>query len=328
MRRARLALATIVVSIVWSGVPALANGASGRFTDDDDSVHETAIEAMAAAGITLGCNPPGNTMYCPDAAVTRGQMAAFLHRGFDGLEPGPTTRAFVDTGTSEFEEDIAWLASVGVTKGCNPPSDDRFCPDQPVTRGEMAAFIVRALGLGDGPGPRFADDDASVFERDIERLAAAGITRGCNPPANDQFCPERPIVRAEMATFLIRALDLPPRLPELDLINGYQCSKDGLICRATITSAAGRRLSLLEGWDHALPMDDAERLDFDNAMFQLFVNGARISVDQLKPIQGTAAVRRWGTTITLPASGNISIDARWVWEGSTERRTVLTIVVR
>jgi hypothetical protein len=51
-----------------------------RFTDDDDSVFENAIEALAAAGITSGCNPPGNDRFCPDATLTRGQMAAFLHR--------------------------------------------------------------------------------------------------------------------------------------------------------------------------------------------------------------------------------------------------------
>ena len=49
----------------------------------------------------------------------------------------------------------------------------------------------------------------AFFESEIDRLAQAGITLGCNPPANDQFCPLESVTRAQMATFLDRALDLP-----------------------------------------------------------------------------------------------------------------------
>lgn len=57
-----------------------------RFTDDDGNVHEFDIEAIAEAGITYGCNPPDNTLYCPHDDVLREQMAAFLHRA-SRLEP-------------------------------------------------------------------------------------------------------------------------------------------------------------------------------------------------------------------------------------------------
>ena len=70
----------------------------------------------------------------------------------------------------------------------------------------MAAFLVRALGLTeDGGGNYFVDDDGSAFEDDIAKLAAAGITRGCNPPDNDEFCPTSPVTREQMAAFLNRA---------------------------------------------------------------------------------------------------------------------------
>ena len=49
---------------------------------------------------------------------------------------------------------------------------------------------------------RFVDDDGSIFEGDIEWLAAAGITRGCNPPLNDRFCPHGVVTRGQMAAFL------------------------------------------------------------------------------------------------------------------------------
>jgi hypothetical protein len=72
----------------------------------------------------------------------------------------------------------------------------------------MAAFLVRALGLTATNGTDFTDDDDSIFEADIEKLAAAGITAGCNPPANNQFCPDGRVTRGQMAAFLVRALDL------------------------------------------------------------------------------------------------------------------------
>ncbi len=75
-----------------------------------------------------------------------------------------------------------------------------------MTRGQMAAFLVRALGLTDRGSADFVDDDGSIFEADIERLATAGITKGCNPPVNDRFCPDDPVTRGQMAAFLHRAL--------------------------------------------------------------------------------------------------------------------------
>ena len=114
---------------------------------------------------------------------------------------------FQHDAASMTEADIERLAAAGITRGCNPPVNDRFCPDSKVTRGQMAAFLVRGLGLGDdGTGDRFVDDDETIFERDIDRLAAAGITRGCNPPENDRFCPDRNVTRGEMAAFLRRGL--------------------------------------------------------------------------------------------------------------------------
>jgi hypothetical protein len=104
-----------------------------------------------------------------------------------------------------FESDIEWLARSGITSGCNPPANDLFCPDDAVTRGQMAAFLVRALGLIEAGSIEFTDDDESVFESDIERLAAAGVTRGCNPPANTLFCPNEVVTRGQMAAFLRRA---------------------------------------------------------------------------------------------------------------------------
>ena len=179
----------------------------GSFRDDDQSIHAAAIEAIAQAGITKGCNPPVNDKFCPENSVTRGQMAAFLVRGLGLTES--LVNPFTDDDGSIFEEDIERLAAAGITKGCNPPANTRFCPAAPVTRGQMAAFLVRAIGYTDnGGGDLFTDDDNSPFEGDIDRLGAAGVTKGCNPPANTRFCPNSHLTRAQMATFLVRALSI------------------------------------------------------------------------------------------------------------------------
>ena len=132
-------------------------------------------------------------------------MAAFLVRALD--LPAAVSGGFTDTIGSVFESDIDKLAAAGITKGCNPPTNDRFCPNDSVTRGQMAAFLVRALGhTDDGGGDLFVDDDGSVFEADIDKLATAGVTLGCNPPVNDRFCPTSNVTRGQMAAFLHRAL--------------------------------------------------------------------------------------------------------------------------
>ena len=165
------------------------------------------IESIAAVGITKGCNPPANTKYCPRNYVTRGQMAAFLNRALK--LPAATKNYFVDDNDSIFQGDINRLAEAGITKGCNPPTNTRYCPDSYVTRGQMAAFLVRALKLPAATKNYFVDDVGSVFEGDINRLAKSGITKGCNPPANTMYCPGSNVTRGQMAAFLVRALHLP-----------------------------------------------------------------------------------------------------------------------
>jgi len=120
-----------------------------------------------------------------------------------------TAQVFTDTPGHTFYNDILWMSGTGITRGCNPPANDRFCPNDPVTRGEIAAFLVRALSLSEAEHPGFVDvPTGSTFATDIAKLATAGITRGCNPPANDRFCPNDPVTRGQMAAFLVRALGL------------------------------------------------------------------------------------------------------------------------
>ncbi len=110
------------------------------FTDDDNSIFEDDINAIAAVGITLG---KGDGTFGPNESVTRGQMAAFLKRAFD--IPASDVDAFTDDNGSIFEDDINAIAAAGITVGT---SATEFSPNDPVTRGQMATFLARALGIG------------------------------------------------------------------------------------------------------------------------------------------------------------------------------------
>ncbi|MGH8924762.1 MAG: S-layer homology domain-containing protein [Acidimicrobiia bacterium] len=168
---------------------------AGVFVDIAGSGFEEDIIWLAAQGITNGCSPAPNPMFCPNASVTRGQMAAFLNRALS-LAPGPD--AFSDDEGSIFEADINAVAHAGITVGCTPTA---FCPNDLITRGQMAAFLDRALDLPDGPDV-FSDDNGSIFEVNINALARSGITFGCSAT---NFCPNAAVTRGQMAAFLHRA---------------------------------------------------------------------------------------------------------------------------
>jgi len=204
-----IALTVMVLSVV-PAASALAEDLppGGTFVDDDLLAEEGFIEAIFAAGVTKGCNPPTNDKFCPERILTRGEMASIFVRALD-LPKGESGR-FTDTADSVHRDAIDALATAGITKGCNPPVNDQFCPDRNVTRGEMAAFTARAFDLPRVTTDRFSDDDWSPFEGDIEAIAAAGITSGCGTAS---YCPAQGLPRSQMATFMGRALHLTPMVP-------------------------------------------------------------------------------------------------------------------
>jgi spore germination protein YaaH len=165
------------------------------FTDIDDSIHWSSIAWIADQGITTGC---GGGKYCPDGLVTRGQMATFLVRALD--LPPTSNDYFTDDETSKHEQTINRLREAGITFGCTATT---FCPNGVVTRGQMASFLVRGFHLPSTATDFFADDETNRHESAINRIAAAGITVGCD---DDRYCPDGSVTRAQMATFLRRAL--------------------------------------------------------------------------------------------------------------------------
>ena len=150
-------------------------------------------------------------VYVGNTSTGESRTAWFIHTNLTCSDPVVLAYNgfFYDDDNSIFESEIESIATVGVTKGCNPPFNDQFCPKDIVTRETMAAFLRRALGLAENTHPGFVDViPGSTFEADIGKLATAGVTRGCNPPVNDRFCPSNLVTRETMAAFLVRALGL------------------------------------------------------------------------------------------------------------------------
>ena len=176
----------------------------GRFFDDNETVHEPNIEAIAAIGVTAGCVPEG-TAFCPEARVTRQQMASFVARALD-LDPGPSVFEDVDpVGTHA--ANIGAIRQAGITLGCNA-AGTRFCPYDLVSREQMASFLVRTLDLAPAAVGPFADV-SGVHLANINALALEGVTLGCNAEGT-LFCPKNPVTRAQMASFLARASSSSP----------------------------------------------------------------------------------------------------------------------
>ncbi|MGI8658896.1 MAG: S-layer homology domain-containing protein [Candidatus Limnocylindria bacterium] len=174
-----------------------APGYSGTplFNDISGSSFKDSIMWLAQAGITGGC---GGGRFCPNAPVTRQQMASFLARGLQ--LSAASIDYFSDDDASPHQADINRLAASGITGGC---AAGRFCPTDTVTREQMASFLARGLGLPGSATDFFDDDAASRHQLDINRLASSGITGGCGVR---RFCPASTVTRGQMAAFLHRAL--------------------------------------------------------------------------------------------------------------------------
>ena len=207
---AGIAMAAAVVVLASASS---ASAQTGRSYSDvpDDAYYTTPVSELDRAGVFNGtvfdellC-PEG---FCPSEPVDRKTMAVWVVRVLDGHDPprGLGSRFDdVDCCLPDFWPPfIERMAELEVTRGCGDGSG--FCPNRSISRAEMAVFLSRAFDLPDGPDPGFSDvPDDAWYAADAARLAASGITLGCGD--GTKFCPSRTTTRAEMATFLHRAMD-------------------------------------------------------------------------------------------------------------------------
>lgn len=171
------------------------------------------IERLYAVGITAGC---GNGSYCPEYSVTRAQMAIFLERGINGstfIPPTGTGTVFADVPLTYWAVDwVEKLYADGITGGCGI-SPQVYCPDDSVTRAQMAIFLLRSkYGPAYTPPPAtgiFEDVPTTYWAANwIEQLYTEGVTGGCGTSPLT-FCPDSAVTRAQMAVFLVRTFNLP-----------------------------------------------------------------------------------------------------------------------
>ena len=148
---ARTVMAVWLVRAVEGADPAPIT--ASLFGDIDAELWEAPfVDRLFDLDITKGCSAQ-EARFCPEDSVTRAHMAVFLTRAFN-LEAG-SDAGFADIGGSFAETHINALAAARITAGCrsDPEGPRRFCPNDVVTRGEMAVFLARALRLIDLPGP-------------------------------------------------------------------------------------------------------------------------------------------------------------------------------
>ena len=166
-----------------------------------DNVHEAAVDCAVFRGLAAGT---GGSAYAPAGVVTRAQMATFVLRMLTASYtylPDPEGDAFDDDEGSPHETAIDKLAAAGIARGTG---DRTFAPEAPVTRAQMASYLVRAyerVRRVELPQARaaFGDDDGSPHERSVDQVAGMGVTGGTAP---GRFAPDATVRRDQMARFL------------------------------------------------------------------------------------------------------------------------------
>jgi plastocyanin len=212
-----------------------------------------AVNLMGQKQITAGCATQPTLQYCPGQNITRGQMAVFIIRAINGGGAGgdtfsnTTTPYFTDVpSTHPFFNWIQKMKDLGITAGCGVAL---YCPDSPVTRDEMAAFIIRArygaaTSFAFASSPFFTDVSAgNNFFKWIQKMKQAGITGGCTTTT---YCPGDPVTRGEMAIFIMRGgfnLLLPAGTPVIANVSPAS-GQAGSVVSVTIT---GQNTNFLPG---------------------------------------------------------------------------------
>ena len=193
-----------MVFLATTVIPAPVLGDDGFSDVPEGGTHEPAIEALAEMGVFEGTKC-GDGLFCPRDPVERWVMAVWLIRALGGEVTTTGTSRFADVDAARWWSPHAEeLADREITKGC-ATGPLRYCPNNPVTRAQMATFLVGAFDLDSAPPAGFTDTEGNIHQDNIDALAAAQITAGCRTGPL-RYCPNAPVTRAQMATFLHRAL--------------------------------------------------------------------------------------------------------------------------
>ena len=150
-------------------------------------------------GVTNGTSA---ATFSPDMVCTRAQMVTFLWRAAGSPAPTSTTSPFTDVSADAYYYDaVLWAAEKGITSGTTATT---FSPDAVLTRGQTVTFLWRANGSPAVSGNSFGDVAAEAYYADAVAWAVKeGVTSGTG---GNSFSPDAPCTRAQIVTFLYRAL--------------------------------------------------------------------------------------------------------------------------
>jgi hypothetical protein len=243
-------------------------------------------------------------------------MASFLVRAME-LTPLPTG-PFADISSSIHALNINALAAAGITTGC---SANAYCPDQVVSREQMATFLTRALELTPTQH-NFADVGTGTHAQDIGAIAAAGITTGCGPGL---YCPFDWVTREQMASFLARAFAIAKVYPQIPLLVGTNpwCTKDGLSCFASVVIPFRGLYEVREGF-YEVGGDSIAT----SGHIEISLNGFPLVLEALAVSEGTTLSERLFKATTSLAPGTHRFEIRWFWNGVLEQATQVSVTVQ
>lgn len=243
---ALLLAASLLAPPAITGASVSTDGAhDSRFRDIDEAgSHASSIAALDRDDVFIGTEC-GVSQFCPDGALQRWVMAVWLVRVLgEDVNVGAGSDLFDDVDYNQWWAPfVDRLATLGITKGC-ATDPARFCPNDPVTRGQMASFLVRAYDLETAEPAGFTDTEDNTHARNIDSLAVSGITRGCTTHPL-RFCPTADVSRGQMASFLFRARK--PPTPQFRIAFGRNFGTRIFVMNADGTDP--HQLTSKEGWD-------------------------------------------------------------------------------
>jgi hypothetical protein len=173
------------------------------------------VNLIKTVAVANGCSATP-AMFCPDTPATREQAAAFIVHAVLGTDTFSytTTPYFTDVPPSDpLFRFVQKLKDLGITSGCSATA---FCPNDSVTRGQIAAFLMRGkfptsiistTYLHHSTAAYFTDvPAANPFFSFVQKMRDLGITQGCAATA---YCPDNPVTRAQLSVFTIRLFYTP-----------------------------------------------------------------------------------------------------------------------
>ncbi|MGG0291832.1 S-layer homology domain-containing protein [Bacillus pacificus] len=206
----KLMAGTMTAAMVAGVVAPVATAAEESAFKDVPKGHWSAdaINSMAAQGIIVGT---GNGLFGFGDDVTRAQVATFMVKA-KGIEPGSTKTPFTDVPESSIY--AKFIAAAEANKIMAGLGDNKFGPDEKLTRAQMAQLLVNAYGFKADENNKKSFNDIeglpwATAKSSIETLASLGIVAG---EGEGKFNPNGVVTREQAAQFIYNAMNYHPEV--------------------------------------------------------------------------------------------------------------------